>query len=205
MKELEKTKRISIAAVLFILAVIISLLFYERPKHLYSINTDSTLDMLIGNDYYITLDEINNPDYVLIDIRNKFEFEKGHLEGAINIYTPELLSESNSDIFKELKENNKTAILYGNNPDEANTPFMLLYQLGYNNIKILNIENSYSQNKLITNSITIEKSVVDINAFIKESQQNASKSLKPTPEVIKPPKKVIPLKKKKKMPVEGGC
>ncbi len=205
MKELEKTKRISIAAVLFILAVIISLLFYERPKHLYSINTDSTLEMLMGNDYYITLDEINNPDFVLIDIRNQYEFEKGHLEGAINIYTPELLNENNSDVFNELKENNKTVILYGNNPTETNPPFMLLYQLGYTNIKILLVNNTYSQNKLITKSSVIEKNSADINAFIRESHKNASKALKPKQEIIKPPKKIIPVKKKKKMPVEGGC
>jgi len=44
MKELEKTKRISIAATLFILAVIIGLLTYKRPKNIYAINTKDTLE-----------------------------------------------------------------------------------------------------------------------------------------------------------------
>ncbi|MBE9490758.1 MAG: rhodanese-like domain-containing protein [Bacteroidetes bacterium] len=201
MKELEKTKRISIAAVLFILAVIIALLAYERPKHLYSVNTQDTLDMLLNKDYFIGLEEINNPDYILIDIRNNVDFEKGHLENAINIHTPDLLNETNTKIFKELKETNKVAILYGNNPTEANSSFMILYQLGYTS-KILLIENTYLQTKLITKNSEIGKSVADVNAFIAASQKNAN--VKPKP-VKKTPKKIVTVKKKKKMPVEGGC
>ncbi|RKX95874.1 MAG: hypothetical protein DRP84_02775, partial [Spirochaetes bacterium] len=45
----------------------------------------------------------NNPEFVLVDIRNKVEFEKGHLENAINIHTPDLLNETNTKVFKELK------------------------------------------------------------------------------------------------------
>ena len=104
-------------------------------------------------------------------------------------------------ILKELKENNKIAILYGNNPTEANAPFMILYQLGYTS-KIVLIENTYMQNKLITKNIEIGKSVPDINAFIETSKKNAI--VKPKPKK-KAPKKVVPVKKKKKMPVEGGC
>ena len=51
----------------------------------------------------------------------------------------------------------------------------------------------------------LEKSVIDISAFINESQKNATLSSKPNPEPKKPLKKIIPIKKKKKMPVEGGC
>ena len=55
MKELEKTKRISISAVLFILVIIIALLAYERPKHIYAENTASTLNKLLTKDYLISL------------------------------------------------------------------------------------------------------------------------------------------------------
>jgi len=202
MKELEKTKRISVAAVLFILVVIIALLAYERLKHFYKVNTEIALNKLLTKDYFVNLNEINNPEFVLIDIRNQYVFEKGHLENSINIHAPDLLNETNSKIFKELNEQNKTAVLYGNNPTEANMSFLLLYQLGYDNIKILLINNSYKHNKLITQSSDIGKSTTDINAYIKESQKNAA--IKPKPEKKKA-KKVVPVKKKKKMPVEGGC
>lgn len=204
MKELEKTKRISIAATLFILAVLIGLLTYKRPKNIYAINTKDTLEKITSENYFITLNELNNPDYVLIDVRNQYEFEKGHLENAINIYAPEILSSDNAKVFNELKKSNKTAILYGNNPQEANAPFLILYQLGYNNIKLLAIEISYLQNKLITKNSDTEKSKADVTAFINESVKKAN-----TAETVKvvadPPKKVITVQKKKKAAAEGGC
>lgn len=203
MKELEKTKRISIAAVIFILAVIIGLLTYKRPKYIYANNTKDTLEKITSENYYITLEALKNPDYVLIDIRNQYEFEKGHLENAINIYASEILSDDNAKVFDELKESNKTAVLYGNSPQEVNAPFLILYQLGYDNIKLLAIENSYLQNKLISKTSDIEKSEADVTAFINESIKNAN--MAPTVKAVEPPKKVITVQKKKKAAAEGGC
>jgi rhodanese-related sulfurtransferase len=203
MKELEKIKRISIASTLFILLVIIGLLTYKRPKFLYDTNTKTALEKITNDDYLVTINEVYNPDYVLIDVRNQFEFEKGHLENAINIYTPEILNDKNSALLNELKERNKTAILYGNNPDEVNAPFLLLYQLGYENIKLLAIENSYLQNKLITKNSEIEKSEADIRAFIIDSHENSDDTFIEE-EAIIPPKKIIVRAKKKKV-AEGGC
>jgi rhodanese-related sulfurtransferase len=203
MKELEKTERISIAAVIFILAVIIGLLTYKKPKNTYAINTKTTLEKITSENYLVALNELNNPDYVLIDIRNQYDFEKGHLENAINVYTAEILSEDNIKVFEELKATNKTAVLYGNNPQEPNAPFLILYQLGYDNIKLLTIEISYLQNKLITKDSEIEKSEADVTAFINESIKKANTG--PIVKAVEAPKKVITVQKKKKAPAEGGC
>ncbi|PHS53751.1 MAG: hypothetical protein COB01_03225 [Lutibacter sp.] len=206
MKELEKTKRISIASTLFILVVLIAVLAFERPKHMYKVNSVNTLEKLTSNDYFISLNDVNIENDILIDVRNQFEYEKGHLKNALNIYAPEILSDTNSTIFEELKERDKTIVLYGANPDEVNAPFMLLYQLGYTRVKILAVENSYVQNKLITNAVDIEKSVANVNAFIDESIKKATQSLKKKVVVRKKPrKKIITVKKKKKAPAEGGC
>jgi rhodanese-related sulfurtransferase len=205
MKELEKTKRISIASVLFILVVLIGLLTYKRPVHMYTINSKTTLENITTDNYLISLKDIENKEYVLIDTRNEFEFQKGHLNKAINIYAPEILNEENASIFNKLLEENKTVVLYSTNPNDVVAPFMVLYQLGFKNLKIASIYNSYNQNKLITENIDVEKSVADINAFINESIKKAAIQTKPKPVVKAPPKKVIPIKKKKKMPVEGGC
>ncbi len=205
MKELEKTKRISIAATLFILAVIIGLLTYKRPKNIYAINTKDTLEKITSANYFTTLEELKNPDYVLIDIRNQYQFDKGHLENAINIYAAEILSVDHIKVFDELKESNKTAVLYGNNPQEVNAPFLILYQLGFDNIKLLAIENSYLQNKLISKNTVIEKSEADLTAFINESVKKANTTETVKKVVVAPPKKVITIEKKKKAPAEGGC
>jgi rhodanese-related sulfurtransferase len=210
MKELEKTKRISVAAVISILIVIIALLSYKRPKHLYSVNTHDTLEKITNTNYLIAQNDIDDTNSVLIDIRNQFEFDKGHMENAINMSAPEILNEENSDILENLKEENKTLVLYGNNPKEAIAPFMLLSQLGFDSIKILSVENSYFQNKLITKDVTVESSAPDINSFIQESIKRSQEAMDkakvaPKPKITTIPKKIIPVVKKKKMPVEGGC
>ena len=171
---------------------------------MYTINTQKTLEKITNNQFLVTLESINNPDYIPIDVRSPNEFEKGHLENAINIHTPEILDETNSVFFKELKESNKTALLYGNNPHEANVPFLFLYQLGYDNIKLLAIQNSYSQNKLISKNCEIEKSQNDIRTFINESVKKSNVKVI-TKKIIKPSKKIITVQKKKKKIPEGGC
>lgn len=201
MKELEKTKRISIATTLFILAVLIGLLTYKRPINTYAFNTKSTLENLSNTNYLTDLKDINND--VLIDIRSAFEFEKGHLENAINIHTPDFLNEDNISIFKELKEGNKTAILYSKNPEEVNLPFLLLHQLGYDNIKLLTVELDYYQNKLITKNCDIETYKADVAAFISESRKNAGNTTIIEQRI--PSKKKIIVRQKKKKTAEGGC
>ena len=136
MKELEKTKRISIAAVLTILLVIIALLSYKRPIHLYSESIENSLELVSNSDYIITQQDLEKFDLMLVDIRSNIEYNKGHLNNAINIYAPEILDAKNSEVLLDLKEKNKTVVLYGSTPNEALTPFMLLQQLGYNNIKL---------------------------------------------------------------------
>ena len=204
MKELEKTKRISIASTLFILAILIGLLTYKRPKHIYAINTQKTLENITNTDVLVTLEAIKNPNHIIVDVRSPIEFEKGHLANAINIHTPEILNEKNSALFKELKASNKTVLLYGNNPQEANVAFMFLFQLGYDNLKLLAIENSYSQNKLVSQNSEVEKLKTDIRSFIDESVKKSEVKVIPK-QIIQPPKKIIPVQKKKKKIPEGGC
>lgn len=203
MKELEKTKRISIVSILFILAVLIGLFTYKRPKNTYAFTTKSTLEKLSNDNYFISLNDTNTQNNVLIDVRNAYEFEKGHLYNAININTPDLLNDENLELLKEYKNTNKTVVLYGNNPQEINLPFLLLYQLGYDNIKLLPIEITYHQNKLITKKYDVETSKTNIKDFINQSIKNAdSDAIIPN---ANPIKKTIVVRQKKKKKAEGGC
>ncbi|WP_339658978.1 rhodanese-like domain-containing protein [uncultured Polaribacter sp.] len=203
MKELEKTKRISIVSTLFILAVLIGLFTYKRPKNTYAFTTKSTLEKLSNDNYFISLNDTNTQNNVLIDVRNAYEFEKGHLYNAININTPDLLNDENLELLKEYKNTNKTVVLYGNNPQEINLPFLLLYQLGYDNIKLLPVEITYHQNKLITKKYDVETSKTNIKDFINQSIKNAdSDAIIPN---ANPIKKTIVVRQKKKKKAEGGC
>lgn len=203
MKELEKVKRISIASTLFILIILIGVLSFKRPKNMYALNTKNTLEKLTTNNYLISINDLDKPEIVLIDVRSQYEYEKGHLENAINLPSPEILSDENQQIFKEIVNLNKTAVIYGKNPQEANIPFLILYQLGFDNIKLLNAENSFNQNKLINNETQIETYKNDIQSFINQSAENLNAALKA--KETEPPKKTIIVKKKKKKVAEGGC
>jgi rhodanese-related sulfurtransferase len=212
MKELEKTKRISIATTLFILVVLIGVLSFKRPKNLYIFNTVETLEKIGSENLFVSLDEINKPDYVLVDVRKHHDYNRGHLENAININSAAILDDENIGIFKELQNTNKTIVLYGKNPEQAIAPHMILYQLGYTNIKVLPIENSYDHNKLITKTVEVEKYANDIKGFIAESVKKTAEAAKAAEVIEKPkvvvkpqPKKVITIEKKRKAPVEGGC
>ena len=205
MKELEKVKRISIASTLFILAILIGVLTYERPKNVYALNSKSTLEKLTTSDYLISKDDLNTETDMLIDVRSQFDFEKGHLDNAINMATPEILSDENQAILYEIKDLNKTIVIYGTNVQEANIPFLILYQLGFDNLKLLIVDLSYQQNKLIINTCDIEKPITDIKAFINASLKNSNGSdtlINPQSNV---PKKIITVQKKKKRAAEGGC
>ncbi|OMP32318.1 rhodanese-like domain-containing protein [Mangrovimonas sp. DI 80] len=205
MKELEKTKRISIAATLFILAVLIGFLTYKRPKNTYAFNTKSTLEKITSTDYFLPYSLIENEDVAFIDIRNPYEYNKGHLQNAINMPSVDIMSEASQKLLQDLKKSDTPTALYGSTPEEANIPFLILYQLGFDNLKILPVELSYSQNKLITKESKTETLPHDINGFIMDSQKHLDSSNTIVPPTADVHKKVITVEKKKKRKAEGGC
>jgi len=75
----------------------------------------------------------NNPT-ILIDIRNNYDYARGHIASANNISAVELLSKDNIKWLEELKSNKTTVVIYGDNPLQANGPWMVFQQLGFNNV-----------------------------------------------------------------------
>jgi len=197
MKELEKTKRISISTVLFILVLVIGFLTFKQPRNVYKKTHEETLSALKSTDYLVHLEDITNQHPVVIDVRSKSEYSKSHIENAINIPTAEILDNKSISLIGGLKNTGETAFIYGKNPDEANSAWMLLYQLGYDNTKILNVVTDHIDNKLVVRNYALEKPIANYAEIFKTI----------TPEKVapKPAKKVIPIKKKKKRKPEGGC
>ncbi len=203
MKELERTNRISVSAVLFLLIILIGLLTFKKPEYVFEKNAKSTLNEIMKNDYSLTLEDLkamNKDKYVLIDTRDAYDYHKGHLKGAVNITPHQVFNKETKNIFRKLKNGDKTIILYGKDPDAADQAWMLLYQLGYENIKILCIETQFTDNKFIVKNKPIEKAAVDFAAVMEKAANQKPGEAKP-----KPVKKVITVKKKKKRVAEGGC
>ena len=82
-------------------------------------------------------------------------------------------------------------------------PICYLYQLGYENLKILSVQTKYSDNNFNVENYELEKASVNYAEVIQKLKYVPEE---PKPEIIKPkPKKVIPIVKKKKKKPEGGC
>ena len=202
MKELEKTKRISISAVLFLLVILIGFLTFKKPEHIFQKNAKQTLAELNKKEYILTQDQLNSLDpskYALIDIRNSYEYAKGHIKGAINISAHQVFNKETKNLFQKTINEGKTIVVYGEDPDMASGAWMLLYQLGYENAKILCVTTSYVNNKFEISNYNLEKPAVNFAEVIKASSDVSAT------EVKKPVKKVITVKKKKKRVAEGGC
>ena len=211
MKALTKNNHLLICSILLISTIVIGFLTLKKPDANYSFSNEHSLDKLVSEEYLVELNALNDQSFVICDIRNQYDYERGHLKNAINLSSTKILKEENQILLKELQNSNKAIVLYGSTPEEANLPFMILYQLGYDNIKLLPIELSYIQNELIANQVDVEKSAHDIKSFIAESVKKAKVKtppiIKTLPAVksVKPVEKKLVLKKKKKRPPEGGC
>ena len=202
MRELEKTKNISVATVLVMLLMIIALLTYKKPVHAYTKAVDTALMDMRSSDYLLSQTDVDENSF-LIDVRTSFEYSKGHLPDAINIPLTDLLIDQNIERIKDAVANSKSIVFYSSDVDEALSAKMLIDQLGYAKSNLLAVSLSYDQENLIVKDVEVERTPEDIRAFINKSikEAEAKKVVKRKPV----PKKVIPKKKKKKMPVEGGC
>lgn len=161
--------------------------------------------------YQVTPDEAmewmyDSTQSVFIDIRNKIDFEKGHLENAINIPVIKLLENEYIKQYMGWLNDSLTVVLYGNDELQANAPWMLMYQLGFTNMRLLHGGYSYID-RLYTGEIEegesflVEDPMYDYAGILKEVKENSAKIVE---KKVKPKKKVTTIKKIKQVD-EGGC
>ncbi len=213
MKEITRTKRLFIFSILFAIIIIIGLLTIKRPHLVYRLSPEEALTetMSLMDEYFPEdipmLVEYADPAFQLIDIRNPYEYLKGHIETAINIPVYSILDNENLKFFKRMAADTVTIILYGKDQLEANSPWMLLNQLGYNNIKVLLGGYDYYANGPLDfydmpeiPEYLVEEAKYDFADIISQAGLGQpSISSESSREVV------IPVRRKKKNVVEGGC
>jgi rhodanese-related sulfurtransferase len=206
MNELQRTQRISIAVLIIAVVLVIGLMIKEKPKFTYAISasemlaklpeveqiTPETAKTLIGDTSKV----------VFIDIRNPYDFEVKHIENAINIPLAFLLDDENAEKLEAYNKANKTVVLYGKSQRDAVSVWMLLYEIGYTNTKIL--LGGFDCYQMATANCNLETARHD---FAKIATQGSIKEVQPEvePAPKKEPKKTVPVQTKVKAEAEGGC
>ena len=137
-------KRTVITMVIFVVIIVVGLLTLTNPRLKYKISPPEAISMVTSFNHGVDAAKIdnmlsasNNPS-ILIDIRNNYDYARGHIASADNISAVELLSKDNIKWLKELNDSKTTVVIYGDNPLQANGPWMVLQQLGFDNVTFLN-------------------------------------------------------------------
>lgn len=171
--------------------------YLENSAHFMS--SDELADRIINKD----------PSLLLIDLRTSDEYKKYHIPGAVNILLDSALVYLN-DVSEELLK--RDVVLISNDTFNAE----LIYTLASTN-KHLNVLNGGMQAWYteVINPVKPDNNedLTAINAYMSRKGASMYFGVKyPEPVAkkepvkrITTPKKVAPVKKKKKLPIEGGC
>lgn len=136
-------KRTVIAMVIFVAIIIAGLVTLRNPRLTYELTPEQTVLLSVSDDGGITPEKLENiltgpnVNAEIIDIRNRDEFVTGHIPGVKNISAVELLKDDNIKWLKKLRENGYDVIIYGENQIQANGPWMVLHQIGLDNVNVL--------------------------------------------------------------------
>jgi rhodanese-related sulfurtransferase len=212
MKELTKTRRLSIASIIFVFILVIGFITFRSPDFVYKLSTQETLQTITNPENQITPNEIlkmmaeDEAGIVLIDLRTTYDYNKGTLDGAINIPVSDIMEMEVITMFNDWQQQSKTVILFAEDQQAANAPWMILRQLGYSHMKVLTggysiarihmIEDTPDSSDLMYNT---EKPVMDFAEFIQKMGGG---------EVVKSntdPVQIEPIQRKKKTATAGGC
>ena len=192
--------------VIFVIVIIAGLLTLTNPRLKYALTPEQTILMVVSDDNGISPDKLDNfltgsqVNIEVIDIRNHYEFARGHISGAKNISAVELLEKDNIKWLKQLQKDGFVVIIYGEDQMQANGPWMVFQQIGLDNVSVLlggyQYYLSYKNQKAKTYSP--DKAEFNYAEVAKVSTVGN--------ETNKPAKKnTIVRRKKKGAAVAGGC
>jgi len=220
MKSHHRTDRLLVVSILLVVLVAILLITTKSPRLNYEKDGNIVLTEIMDNNYYMNPDQVANGDAntTFVDLRNSGQFFVKHIEGALNMPLIKILDKENLELFDD---ESKTFVLYGENNLMANGPYLLLKQLGYENINVLvggysnYLNKGKSYPEYCSNFDEVEKAVYDLNAevlkagefFIEKeaifgnTESNAVKTTKI--KKTSPVKKLIPVEEEEEE--DEGC
>jgi rhodanese-related sulfurtransferase len=136
-------RRPTIALVLFAVLILIGLVTLNRPYVEYNQPIEQALASMTGADDEIAMSQAaqlaiaKDPAYTFIDLRNPYDFARGHLEGALNIPSFELLKPENLNMLRDLAGKDQNIVLYGKDQASVNAATQLLTQVGISSVLMM--------------------------------------------------------------------
>ena len=202
-------KRTLITILLFAVVIVFGWLTMKQPRFKYVLTPQQTVDMVLSHEGcfhpYELEKVVNNKDEntVLIDIRNSFDYARGHIPGSQNITAVKLMEEDNIKQLDNWKKNNVKVIFYHDNQLQANGTWMLFRQLGYNNTYVL--LGGYNYYALHKDNLKKQKGTCLKGTPKYDFAEVAKKSASEVGTTTKVKKKVKVRRKKKEKAASGGC
>ncbi|NNK82029.1 MAG: rhodanese-like domain-containing protein [Flavobacteriaceae bacterium] len=214
------SKSYRILAVIFILLAG-GLVLLPKIKQFDGIKPEHYLANAISEERYISTDELadriinQDPSILLIDVRDSISYYSYAIPNAINIPLEKIFTD---DFSGYIDQDQYDLVFYSNDNFLADQVWLLCNRLGYKNQKVLRGGINTWFNTIINPKKPDEKmSQLDFELYdfrkaasmyfgvaysqkVEEPRVDVKSTLK-----VKEPKVIIPKKKKKKMPVEGGC
>ncbi len=143
MKKFIKKNWILLSALLVVIIVLIILMAGGKPDLKYKLSPQQAVSTLADTGSMISplvvYEKVQKGDkgLLLVDVRNTDEFAKGHIGNALNIPVLELFSKRSLDFFDELADAKEPVVLYGQDQVQASGPWLLLQQVGFTNVEVM--------------------------------------------------------------------
>ena len=180
----------------------------------FELSSRETLNLISNGGYWLTPEEARtwqseqDAAYRFIDIRPAIQFDKGSLEGAINIPLQNLLDVENRGLFSD---EGTIFVLFGETETDAHGAWMLLRQMGYENTLLLQGGYTFQQQPDSVQYLPSEQARYNYAALLadaiqrdKNEEEAGRPKAAPQP-VVKAPRQIIPKKKAKAKEEEEGC
>jgi len=204
-------KKTLVTLVAFAILILVGFFTMRKPLLEYNLDMSQSIEMLNDPTVYFSPEQlteiVNNPNdnVVLIDLRNNFVFGQGHIPGAENISAYQLTQKENIERLEEFKKQNITVVFYGDDQLQANGPWMVFRQLGFDNIKVLLGGYSYYKEAIANANDTLSGQgyIMEIPKF---NYAEIFKNVKPDSQQEQSQKSEIKIVRRKKTKVvSGGC
>jgi rhodanese-related sulfurtransferase len=186
--EFTKTNWITFGVIATLIVLVLGFIFLKTDKYTFKTPLDKELSEIKVASFQVSPQTVakailnNDKSIILVDVRSQFDFAKGHLPDAKNIYKVNLMNDDTMDFFATLKESNKKAILYGSSASEANVPFMILKQMGIENVSYLAVgyddlkAGNWKEIAANPTQFNDETAVVNFAQFISDANKSSSKA-----------------------------